>query len=123
MIRVSGVRVGPLDLSALEPVVRKDLQWRANRVAAAARRQVGVKTGRLQSSITTRTYRMSAFVTASAPYVMYHHDGTEPHMIYPRRARVLRFVVAGRVVFAARVRHPGTRPNRFLTDSIKYARR
>jgi hypothetical protein len=34
---------------------------------------------------------------------------TRPHIIEPRNARVLRFVIGGRVIFTTRVRHPGTK--------------
>jgi hypothetical protein len=44
--------------------------------------------------------------------------GSRPHIITPRRARALRFVVAGTVVFTRRVNHPGTRPNDYLTRSL-----
>lgn len=39
--------------------------------------------------------------------------GTRAHVILPRHAKVLRFVVGGQVVFAMRVQHPGTKPNPF----------
>lgn len=41
-----------------------------------------------------------------------------PH-IQPRGGRALRFLVDGRVVFAAYVRHPGTRPNKFLARALR----
>lgn len=34
---------------------------------------------------------------------------TRPHVIEPHTARMLRFVIDGRVIFAKRVRHPGTK--------------
>ena len=40
--------------------------------------------------------------------IRYLDEGTRPHPILPRRARVLRFHAQGRVVFARRVQHPGT---------------
>jgi hypothetical protein len=47
-----------------------------------------------------------------APFVEY---GTKPHVILPRNAKFLRFVVrGGGVVFARKVNHPGTRGFRFL---------
>ena len=39
--------------------------------------------------------------------------GTRAHPIFPRNAKVLRFVVNGKVVFARSVSHPGTKPNPF----------
>ena len=43
-------------------------------------------------------------------------EGTQPHIIEPKRAKVLRFEFGGQEVFAARVRHPGIKANPFLDD-------
>lgn len=45
------------------------------------------------------------------PYGVFVRDGTRAHEILPRLKRVLRFEIDGSVVFAARVKHPGTKPN------------
>lgn len=51
-----------------------------------------------------------------APFVI---NGTRPHMIVPRNAKVLHFRTdAGGSVFAARVNHPGTRANFFASRAI-----
>ena len=45
--------------------------------------------------------------------------GSKRHMIYPRKAKVLRFVSSGgKVVFAKKVNHPGTKPNNFLERAL-----
>lgn len=55
----------------------------------------------------------------AAPKALIHHEGSRPHIITPRRATVLRFMgSSGQVVFTKRVRHPGTKPNRYLTDNL-----
>lgn len=46
-------------------------------------------------------------------------NGTRPHLIRPVRARVLRFTVGGRVVYARLVRHPGSKPNDFLRKALR----
>jgi hypothetical protein len=48
-------------------------------------------------------------------------EGTRAHAIVPRRGRALRFVAGGMVVFARRVWHPGTKPNRFAEDAARAA--
>jgi hypothetical protein len=56
-------------------------------------------------------------------YALLHHEGTRPHLIRPNPPnRVLRFVSKGTLVMTGLVRHPGTRPNRYLTDSLKLIR-
>jgi hypothetical protein len=47
--------------------------------------------------------------------------GTRPHRIQPRRARVLRFSVGGHTIFRRSVRHPGTKPTRFLSQATESA--
>lgn len=45
--------------------------------------------------------------------------GSRPHEILPVRAKFLRFVVDGRVVFARKVNHPGNRPFRYMRGSFE----
>jgi len=63
-----------------------------------------------------------AFVGSTHPIALLHHEGTAPHTIVPRRARILAFPDAmGQMVFTKMVHHPGTMPNRYLTDNIHLA--
>lgn len=94
----------------------------------AAKRQVGTRTRELQSSITIldksgRRGGQTWKIGSRMRYAYYHHEGTRPHMIQGKkknqyRRRVLRFTQGGAVVFAHRVMHPGTRPNKFLSDNL-----
>jgi len=94
----------------------------------AAKRQVGVRTRELQSSITileksARRNGQVWHIGSRMPYAYYHHEGTRPHVIQGKRRtqyrrRVLRFTKGGRVVYAHRVMHPGTRPNKFLSMNL-----
>jgi hypothetical protein len=105
-----------------------ELRTRAGRVRDAAKRQVGYKTGRLYRSIRVYDHRKVSIgqtikIGTAVPYAKYHHDGTKPHMIYPKRKQVLKFksgTLIGGDVFARSVHHRGTKPNRFLKDNIKY---
>ena len=60
-------------------------------------------------------------VISSNPHTVLVHNGSRPHLIRPRRAKYLRFEVAGRVVYTKLVRHPGYVGNPFLTDALKLA--
>jgi hypothetical protein len=54
-------------------------------------------------------------------YAKYIIGGTGPHPIAARNARALRWTGNsghGAVMFAKRVNHPGTRPNRFAEDAM-----
>lgn len=111
--------------------VGRDLTRRARGVEYKAIGSAGLRTGDLRRAIGTHFGRhgveLEARVGANpAPggkvgYGLFHHEGTGPHTIRPRQARALRFVMQGRVVFAASVNHPGTRPNPYLTRWLREA--
>lgn len=139
-IRVTGSTVKlypgePKNFVYTEPSIRDDLHRRMkNRVLPAAKRMVGVDTGRLrantreQSGVLGGVGPFSQVVSGwtgtqggARSYVMPHHDGTPPHVIRARRAKTLRFVWRGQVVFRRQVRHPGTRGTKFLTRALPLA--
>ena len=95
---------------------------RARALMAGAKNQVGVKTGRLKASIHMRQERapfgQQIRIGSPLSYALMHHEGTRPHIITPNRAQVLRFTSGGRVIYTHSVKHPGTRPNRYLTDNL-----
>lgn len=103
-------------------LVGRHLAAKGRKIVVAAKAQVGVDTGRLRASIHMRHLRSAAGqyieVGSSERHALAHHEGTRPHMIVPNRARVLRFSAGGRVVYTHMVRHPGTRPNKYLTDNL-----
>jgi hypothetical protein len=104
-------------------MVGRYIAERARRIVIAAKMQAGVKTGRLKNSIHMRHMRGGAagqyvMVGSNLHYALLHHEGTKPHLIVPNRSTVLRFSSGGRVIYTHAVRHPGTRPNRYLTDNL-----
>jgi hypothetical protein len=127
-LRFSGVtlvfRRGPLDnmLNSPRGEVGRYLAERGTRVLIAAKAQVGVKTGKLKASINMRQYRsvggQSLKIGSPLSYALIHHEGTRPHIITPDRAEFLRFSSRGRVVYTRVVRHPGTKPNKYLADNL-----
>jgi hypothetical protein len=102
--------------------VGRHLFVKGRAIVAAAKAQVGVDTGRLKNSIHMRQTRapLGQEMRIGSPfsYALAHHEGTKPHIITPDRAEVLRFSSRGRVVYARSVRHPGTKPNKFLADNL-----
>lgn len=54
---------------------------------------------------------------SDAPYALWVHDGTRPHLILPRAKKALRWVKNGKFVFAKKVWHPGTKPDPFLYEA------
>lgn len=92
------------------------------KIREQARLQVGVDTGALKGSIHVRQGRTGPgqYVEVGSPlsHALMHHEGTKPHVILPSRAQVLRFSAGGRIIYTRKVNHPGTRPNRYLTDQL-----
>lgn len=105
------------------PVFR-DLVKKAERVRELAKVYVGKDTHQLERRIVKRFERRGnevvALVGSDQPYTLVHHEGSRPHVIMPKKAKVLRFTTkTGKVVFARRVNHPGTKANRFLTRALR----
>ena len=108
-----------------------DFQRRMRTLAYRQRTEAPRRTGKLAESITDRkmTSDPGRFLEAASGvnpgilgqtgYALMQSQGTRPHIIRPRYARALRFVVAGVVVYAQRVQHPGTRPNPYLTRHLQ----
>lgn len=106
------------------------------RVKNEAQRLVGVydpppagpqrarRPGTLRDSIVKRVERdgrgFHIVVGSDDEIALWHHEGTEPHVIVAVNAPRLVFWSRreGRVVYARAVNHPGTQPNRFLVDAL-----
>lgn len=102
------------------------LKKRGRLIMALAKRQVGVNTGALKDSIKMIHERSGNWaqvkIGSRLDYAYAHHEGTKPHIITPRDANILRFSAGGRVIYTHEVNHPGTRPNRYLSDQLWVAR-
>lgn len=105
--------------------VAKHLLKLGNLTQRYARKDVGKRTGRLARSIhvqlTSVGTGLMVRVGSDNKIALLHHEGTRPHIIRPRNASALMFTVNGRVVFAAKVNHPGTRANPYLLRSMALA--
>lgn len=120
-------------------MVVRDLVRRGQRVQEAAQRQIRlghVGTGRsnLRYTVIKRLARGGEasgsgdipvmLVGSEHPRALLHHEGSRPHVIVPRRKKVLVFYAdsgRGPLVFAKKVNHPGTSPNRYITDNLYLA--
>jgi hypothetical protein len=131
-----------IDNHALDQMLRgpdgdvvKYMIKQAEKVQEAAKRQCGYGSGNdphghLRDSIVKRIMAdgkadPQVMVGSSHPIALIHHEGTRPHMIYPKKASVLAFPAAwapSGTAFAMYVNHPGTAPNRYLTDNLPLIR-
>lgn len=102
----------------------KWLDKRGDKVVHAAKRQVGVKTGRLRASIqmrhTTNMRGQEIWIGSEVKYGYLHHQGTRAHVIAPKHGGVL--VLKSGAMVRGSVHHPGTKPNRFLSDNLYHFR-
>lgn len=101
---------------------------RGERVKAEAKRRVGKQTHNLENRIVKRVVEVDGLPAIAVgwvgvPYGILHHEGTRPHTIRARKAKVLKFYSAraGKTIYTKQVNHPGTKPNRFLTDALRVA--
>jgi hypothetical protein len=58
-------------------------------------------------------------IGSSLPYAKDVHEGTKPRLIVPTKRKTLRFFSKGVIFHTQMVKHPGTKPNRYLTDNLK----
>jgi hypothetical protein len=127
-----------LDSRAIDEMLRgpngyvmRDLIRRAEMLQTLAKEQCGFGSGNdphghLRDSIVKRIVSGGSgtpyvMVGSAHPIALIHHDGTAPHVIVPRNATVLAFPSdrsPSGMAFAKRVNHPGTKPNRYLTDNL-----
>ena len=100
-----------------------------NRVALpiyyGAKNQVGIDTGSLLRSIHFNIQYgailgddIKVSVGSDDKIALIHHNGTRPHHIVPINGKALRFNYRGRIVYRTHVYHPGTKPNRYLSDPM-----
>jgi hypothetical protein len=107
----------------------KWLEAKGEIATGKAKAQVGNKTGKLRRSI-KMTHRgdksgQTLHIGSTVRYAYMHHEGTKPHLITPKD-------LDGRLVFFSRnqrrlvvvesVKHPGTKPNRYLSDQLRVFR-
>lgn len=96
-----------------------------NQLQRYARQDVGKKTFKLERSISVSLSLVSTGLMVSVgsddPIAYMHHEGTRAHVILPRHASVLKFTSGGKLIYAKRVNHPGTRQNAYLSGNLARA--
>ncbi len=79
-----------------------------------------VDTGRLRNSIKVISTEKGLHVFM-VDYAKFVEFGTPPHLIKPKDKEALKFKVGkgGKPIFSKVVKHPGTRPNPFIRNTIQ----
>lgn len=65
------------------------------------------------------SFGVSVVIGSNEQYAAYVEQGTKPHKIRPRNAKVLAFQGAGGTVFAQEVNHPGTQPANMFGGALE----
>lgn len=132
------VVMNPVTLAALlrgptGPVMRR-MAVDAEAVRQEAKRRVGVhkpvpgerrsrRPGTLRDSIVVRAVDGPAFVVGSEdPIALLHHEGTPRHYIHGKPLLYFIDNRRGHLISVTVVDHPGTKPNRYLKDSLSILR-
>lgn len=121
---MGSVRLNPRALRAeLNRFANRDAKRVAEQIAAQAARTVNVRSGDTRDSIAvvkSFSWRGPQWrVVVNDPVGQFLELGTRPHKIRARNAKVLRFEVGGRVVYARVVNHPGTKATHFLAKATR----
>jgi hypothetical protein len=106
-----------------EGEVGKHLHRLGKSMQIAAKRKVGVRTGHLRDSIYLEHKRMAQGqkmeIGSRVSYALMHHTGTRAHVIRPTKAKMLVFKSQGRLIVTPIVHHPGTKANKYLSDTLQ----
>ena len=78
------------------------------------------QTGTLRRSIQKRVDGAErGVVFTDEKYAPYVEFGTRPHTITPKTGKMLAFKVGGKMVFARKVNHPGSKPYPYMTPAFE----
>lgn len=61
---------------------------------------------------------MYSTVGTNVAYALVQDQGSDPYMIYPRGAQALRFEIAGNVIYAKSVMHPGIQGTNYIEGAV-----
>jgi hypothetical protein len=106
----------------------KWLEVRGNLAVAAAKAQVGVRTGALRSSIhkkhTGNVTGQYLWIGSHKSYAYLHHEGVHPHVITSSKVngkpKPMVFRKGTVLVHATKVNHPGVKANPYLRDQLRF---
>ena len=121
-VATSGVPSGKISGWRQSTIATDDVMTNAK--ALLSHDMVNVRTGLLRASINYRVVydgpTMSVFIGSNVDYAGYVHKGTAPHIIRGH-GKMLSFYwpKAGTQLVPPFVRHPGTAPRPYLTESLR----
>lgn len=92
--------------------------------AAHRRRRPGTLRDSIVKRFAEQGGEFECLIGSNDPIALMHHEGTVPHVIRAQNRPMLVFYwpKAGGVVSFKQVNHPGTQPNRYLTNALNVLR-
>jgi len=99
----------------------KVMDFIAVKIEKTLKERVPVKTGRMKRSIQVEAYPDKRVISVNVPYAMIVDQGSPPHIIKPRRKKALAFEKEGVIVVKSKVKHPGFKGRRFISETLEFA--
>jgi hypothetical protein len=122
-IKTSGPDLEQVAQRLAGPVRQRFIELLADIAFDTMRELAPVRSGFMRDSISEFIGEGEARVGPTDPKAVFVEYGTRPHRIYPVNASCLAFFAGGRMVFAAYVNHPGTKPQPFVRYAAEEAQR
>lgn len=99
---------------------QEDALWRAReRIYDECRELIPLgRSGRLRASFDVEKTGKELLLVLTEPYAKIVEEGATPHRIWTKKARILRFWIGGKPVFATFTDHPGY-PGRQFVAKLK----
>jgi hypothetical protein len=117
----SGTEFNELAQKLSGPLKRKLIERLTDIAFAATFWGAPVRTGYLASTVYKQVSDSEGAVGVAASYARVVVEGSAPHEIRPANGGVLAFMIAGKMIFAPIVHHPGTKPNPFMQNALEEA--
>ncbi|MCJ7767701.1 hypothetical protein MUP79_04875 [Candidatus Bathyarchaeota archaeon] len=122
-IRTNGPDLEQVAKRLAGPVRQRFIELLADVTFDTMRELAPVRSGFMRDSVSEFIGEGEARVGPTDPKALFVEYGTRPHVIYPVNASCLAFFAGGRMVFAAYVNHPGTKPRPFVRYAAEEAQR
>lgn len=112
-------------MKEIDEICKDKMKLLGNSAAFHASQTTSFKGTSLKNSVQyapkNTKYTLGIRVFTNKSHASFLEEGTKPHVIQARKARALRFVKDGNVVFTKSVNHPGTKPTFWFSKATTKA--
>lgn len=105
-------------MNDIQEQIEKALPGIARRMQNELMIAAPVDTGRLKNSIKVNSTG-DGLIISMVDYGKFVEFGTPPHVISPTEKEALKFKIGKEELIRKKVKHPGTRPNPFIRNTIQ----